>query len=156
MPLADVAELMQRGFDGGVHGGLEPDDATLETLGASPAVFRLGQGVRDVNRLAAHVGDAKKHAAGFTRQPAVTKPCKFGEKIVVVGDRPLAERPCGAAGAARRSMTSTPPCAVSFQTRTACIVALERLDKARARRSALSSAALVAGMRFVRARHEPL
>ena len=91
VPFAHVTELMQRGFDGGAHGGLEPDDAALEALAAPSAVFRLGQGVHDVNGLAAHVGDAEKHAARFTRQPAVAKPRKFGKKIVVVGDRPFAE-----------------------------------------------------------------
>ena len=80
MPFADVAELMQRGFGGAAHGGLEPDDAALETLGAAPAVLGLGQGMRDMDGLAAHVGNAEKHAAGFTRQPTGPKAREFGQE----------------------------------------------------------------------------
>ena len=91
VPLADVTELVQRGFDGAAHGGFETDDSALEPFRAAPTVLGLGQGMRDVDGLTAHVGNAEKDAAGFPRQAAGPQAREFGEKIAIVGDRPLAK-----------------------------------------------------------------
>src|SRR5258708_30189692 len=91
MPFADVAELMQRGFNNAADSGLEAADAALESLRAPPAVFGLGQSVHDVNGFAAHIGDAEQDAARLVRQPAIPKSAEFGKKIVIVGDRPVAD-----------------------------------------------------------------
>ena len=106
-----------------------------------------------MNGFAAHVGDAEQHASGFMRQPAVPKSAEFRQEIVVVDD---VQSPRGAMrrGAALLDELDGAGSG-AFQIRTAASSPLSASTSPRAPKAG-SSAALVAGMRLVRARHEPL